>query len=106
MSEMSRHSYESVLAAEWHPFYDSKGIKYYYNFTTGERMRRSPAASPGGTEATGTPDEFGPGTPREKHTPQPLAESPDGHTDLPAHLTLGQSEPRAIRPPHRGREGV
>jgi len=104
-SDMSQKSYESVLAAEWHPFYDSKGIKYYYNFTTGERMRRSPAASPSGTEVTGTPDEFGPGTPREKTTLQPLADAPD-IKDLPPHLTLGQSEPRAIRPPHRGREGV
>ncbi|KAF4650070.1 hypothetical protein FOZ61_000696, partial [Perkinsus olseni] len=24
------------------PFYDSTGIMYYYNFTTGEKMRRSP----------------------------------------------------------------
>ncbi|KAF4656014.1 hypothetical protein FOZ61_007243, partial [Perkinsus olseni] len=32
----------SILGSYWHPFYDSTGIMYYYNFTTGEKMRRSP----------------------------------------------------------------
>ena len=33
------------LAQEWVPFFDAKGIQFYYNFSTGERMRRSPRAS-------------------------------------------------------------
>jgi len=39
-------SYESVLSADWHPFYDARGVKYFYNFSTGERMRQTPQAVP------------------------------------------------------------
>jgi len=31
---------ESTLGEEWHAFYDLRGVKYYYNFTSGESMRR------------------------------------------------------------------
>jgi len=34
------------VSQEWIPFFDAKGIQYFYNFSTGERMRRSPRASP------------------------------------------------------------
>lgn len=39
-------SYESVLTNDWHPFYDCRGVKYYHNFVTGERMRQSPRRVP------------------------------------------------------------
>jgi len=39
-------SYESVLSTDWHPFYDIRGVKYYHNFATGERMRQSPRRVP------------------------------------------------------------
>lgn len=69
-------------------------------------MRRSPAATPGGTDVSQTPDEFALESPRSigKPTLQP-GPAPDLQ-DVPAHLALGQIEPRAIRPPHRGREAV
>lgn len=38
--------FESVLSTDWHPFYDARGVKYYYNFTTTERMRQSPRRVP------------------------------------------------------------
>ncbi|CAD7954433.1 unnamed protein product [Amoebophrya sp. A25] len=41
-----------VLGAQWAPFFDAKGIQFYYNFATGERMRRSPRASSGDSEAS------------------------------------------------------
>merc|ERR1719356_1729039 len=39
-------NYESVLSTDWHPFYDVRGVKYYHNFQTGERMRQSPRRVP------------------------------------------------------------
>eukprot|EP00929_Paragymnodinium_shiwhaense_P003835 TRINITY_DN104506_c0_g1_i1.p1 TRINITY_DN104506_c0_g1~~TRINITY_DN104506_c0_g1_i1.p1 ORF type:complete len:614 (-),score=167.57 TRINITY_DN104506_c0_g1_i1:216-2057(-) len=39
-------NYESVLSTDWHPFYDIRGVKYYHNFATGERMRQSPRRVP------------------------------------------------------------
>jgi len=39
-------AYESVLSTDWHPFYDARGVKYYHNFATGERMRQSPRRVP------------------------------------------------------------
>jgi len=39
-------SYESVLSTDWHPFYDARGVKYYFNFKTSERMRQSPRRVP------------------------------------------------------------
>merc|ERR1712178_181325 len=38
--------FSSVLSADWHPFYDSRGVKFYHNFLTGERMRQSPRGVP------------------------------------------------------------
>jgi len=43
---IQQDSYESVLSTDWHPFYDSRGVKYYFNFTTSERMRQSPRRVP------------------------------------------------------------
>lgn len=31
---------ETTLGEEWHAFYDLRGVKYYYNFISGESMRR------------------------------------------------------------------
>jgi len=39
-------SYEAVLSTDWHPFYDARGVKFYHNFVTGERMRQSPRRVP------------------------------------------------------------
>jgi len=49
-------SYDSVLSLDWHPFYDSRGVKYYHNFLTGERMRQSPRRVPN-TADPGAPAE-------------------------------------------------
>merc|ERR1712012_851636 len=43
---MDDDSYESVLSIDWHPFYDARGVKFYHNFVTGERMRQSPRRVP------------------------------------------------------------
>lgn len=61
-------SYDSVLSTDWHPFYDSRGVKYYHNFSTGERMRQSPRRvpntnDPGAPEAS-EPSMSGAGSPR------------------------------------------
>jgi len=39
-------AYESVLSTDWHPFYDARGVKFYHNFATSERMRQSPRRVP------------------------------------------------------------
>lgn len=31
---------QTTLGEEWHAFYDLRGVKYYYNFASGESMRR------------------------------------------------------------------
>jgi hypothetical protein len=48
--------YDSVLSLDWHPFYDSRGVKFYHNFLTGERMRQSPRQVPN-TADPGAPPE-------------------------------------------------
>lgn len=45
-SDFQEESYESVLSTDWHPFYDARGVKFYHNFVTGERMRQSPRKVP------------------------------------------------------------
>merc|ERR1719399_1823030 len=45
------------LSQEWIPFFDAKGIMFYYNFSTGERMRRSPRGSQAPSESN-TPDDL------------------------------------------------
>eukprot|EP00405_Crypthecodinium_cohnii_P025129 CAMPEP_0206496764 /NCGR_PEP_ID=MMETSP0324_2-20121206/49669_1 /ASSEMBLY_ACC=CAM_ASM_000836 /TAXON_ID=2866 /ORGANISM="Crypthecodinium cohnii, Strain Seligo" /LENGTH=610 /DNA_ID=CAMNT_0053981975 /DNA_START=140 /DNA_END=1969 /DNA_ORIENTATION=- len=45
------HDYEAVLSNDWHPFYDARGVKFYHNFVTGERMRQSPRRPPNDTDA-------------------------------------------------------
>jgi hypothetical protein len=49
-------AYESVLSTDWHPFYDSRGVKYYHNFRTGERMRQSPRRVPNSADPGAPPD--------------------------------------------------
>lgn len=29
-------AYEAVLSTDWHPFYDTRGVKFYHNFVTGD----------------------------------------------------------------------
>mmetsp|Transcript_94400 Transcript_94400/g.303510 ORF Transcript_94400/g.303510 Transcript_94400/m.303510 type:complete len:644 (-) Transcript_94400:27-1958(-) len=43
--------YEAVLSNDWHPFYDTRGVKFYHNFVTGERMRQSPRKPPNEADA-------------------------------------------------------
>eukprot|EP00397_Hematodinium_sp_SG-2012_P016521 GEMP01016858.1.p1 GENE.GEMP01016858.1~~GEMP01016858.1.p1 ORF type:complete len:631 (+),score=114.03 GEMP01016858.1:175-2067(+) len=84
-SQLSQDSCASVLTLDWHPFYDSKGIKFFYNFRTGESMRRSPTASaqnsPVGSEAA------------ESGAATPMAE------DLQNKIRV--EGPRLIRAPYR-----
>lgn len=47
-------SADAVLDTDWHPFYDTRGVKYFYNFVTTERMRQTPRRLPN-TEDPGVP---------------------------------------------------
>lgn len=51
----SGENHESVLNTDWHPFYDVRGVKFYHNFFTGERMRQSPRRVPNENDP-GVPD--------------------------------------------------
>lgn len=44
-------SYDSVLSTDWHPFFDSRGVKFFHNFKSGERMRQSPQQVPNSADA-------------------------------------------------------
>jgi len=48
---LDESAYESVLSTDWHPFYDARGVKYYHNFATKERMRQSPRRVPNTEDA-------------------------------------------------------
>mmetsp|Transcript_17227 Transcript_17227/g.54387 ORF Transcript_17227/g.54387 Transcript_17227/m.54387 type:complete len:652 (-) Transcript_17227:36-1991(-) len=61
MEAIADDANDSVLSTDWHPFYDVRGVKYYYNFATGERMRQSPqrvpnTADPGAEELGADPE--------------------------------------------------
>jgi hypothetical protein len=94
----SAKSYESVLGAEWHPFYDARGVKYYHNFATCERMRQSPAPSPSASEdvseAGDAPMLEGSGLPQE------IFGVGDVQTEASSKSMLRHGA-RTIRPPHR-----
>jgi hypothetical protein len=53
LPDINTSSYESVLSTDWHPFYDARGVKYYHNFSTGERMRQSPRRLPNTDDPSG-----------------------------------------------------
>jgi len=72
-------SCNSVLTADWHQFFDGKGIKYYYNFRTGEHILHSPTQ-----------------TPQQSITPSEIDEDEDGPISLPT-----SPAPRTIRAPFR-----
>jgi len=48
--------YDSVLSTDWHPFYDSRGVKYFHNFLTNERMRQSPGIVPNSADPGAPPE--------------------------------------------------
>lgn len=54
--EEGEDRYESVLSTDWHPFYDSRGVKYFHNFFTGERMRQSPRTVPNSADPEASED--------------------------------------------------
>lgn len=112
-------AFESVLSTDWHPFYDSRGVKYYHNFLTGERMRQSPRRVPN-TADPGAPEEYL----IQKRNGHPIAQATDmtmkpnglNNTSGPLALTGFDSlttgtkaaklaaevpETRNIRAPHR-----
>eukprot|EP00928_Gymnodinium_smaydae_P062046 TRINITY_DN45993_c0_g1_i1.p1 TRINITY_DN45993_c0_g1~~TRINITY_DN45993_c0_g1_i1.p1 ORF type:complete len:604 (+),score=161.00 TRINITY_DN45993_c0_g1_i1:189-2000(+) len=66
-------NYSSVLSTDWHPFYDSRGVKYYHNFATRERMRQSPRRVPN-TEDPGV---------AEAHAAHALKVTADQSTAIP-----------------------
>mmetsp|Transcript_104634 Transcript_104634/g.293225 ORF Transcript_104634/g.293225 Transcript_104634/m.293225 type:complete len:643 (+) Transcript_104634:91-2019(+) len=51
-------AYEAVLSTDWHPFYDTRGVKFYHNFVTGERMRQSPRQVPKTADPGAEPEEM------------------------------------------------
>lgn len=79
-ADIDTGSCTSVLTSDWHQFFDTKGIKYYYNFRTGAHMRRSPNASPAHSSKSVS----------EAGTMSPAAEKTDPSLN-----------PRAIRAPYR-----
>jgi len=86
--------YESVLSTDWHPFYDVRGVKYYHNFRTGERMRQSPRRVPNTADPGALPSIEGPSA-REP----PLALSGyDALKTEPTAVELAAAEPQ-IRSP-------
>jgi len=100
---------DEALSADWHSFYDSRGVKYWYNFKTAERMRQSPRHVP--NEADAGAMEFGTGPSNDTHV---AAGGGSGvgslslqgfdalDTGLPSHSAAAQQpEMRAMRPPHR-----
>lgn len=107
--------YESVLSTDWHPFYDSRGVKYYHNFLTGERMRQSPRQVPN-TADPGAPPQYDvkPGGKETESTMKPGAASMSNTGPLAltgfdslstgtkaAKLAAEMPESRSIRAPHR-----
>mmetsp|Transcript_56213 Transcript_56213/g.100165 ORF Transcript_56213/g.100165 Transcript_56213/m.100165 type:complete len:648 (+) Transcript_56213:62-2005(+) len=69
---LDENAYESVLSTDWHPFYDARGVKYYHNFATRERMRQSPRRVPN-TEDAGAEIH----TPTAQDVTKALAETQD-----------------------------
>jgi len=53
---LQANDYESVLSIDWHPFYDARGVKFYHNFVTGERMRQSPVEVPNTADPGAVPE--------------------------------------------------
>ncbi|CAE7660372.1 Cep164 [Symbiodinium pilosum] len=70
-------AYESVLSTDWHPFYDARGVRYYHNFATGERMRQSPRRVPN-TDDAGAEET----TPTAQEVSQALAISQQDASDM------------------------
>jgi len=107
-------SYDSVLSTDWHPFYDSRGVKYYHNFLTGERMRQSPRRVPN-TADPGAPPELAKNDDNEmtmKPGVKPKMKSETGPLALTGFDSLSTGtkaqklaaevpESRNIRAPHR-----
>jgi len=74
-------SYESVLSSDWHPFYDSRGVKFYHNFLTGERMRQSPQQVPNTADA---------------EAPENRSLAAMNDEDVKPHSKVMQAEPLAL----------
>merc|ERR1712124_186803 len=91
----SGKSYESILGSEWHPFYDARGVKYYHNFATSERMRQSPAPSPSASEDVSEAGDL----PMEA-LPNEIFGVGDVQTEASSKSMLRHGA-RTIRPPHR-----
>jgi len=105
--------HESVLNTDWHPFYDARGVKYYHNFNTHERMRQSPrrvpnTADPGAEPLPALPNAVdgeitaSAGALGKSTGPMPLS----GFDSLETHPTARdgaamQKDLRTLRPPHR-----
>jgi len=96
---------DTVLSADWHSFYDLRGVKFWYNFKTGERMRQSPRRVP--NEADAGAMEFGTSPSNDTQVLGGRGSlSLEGfdalHTGLASHSAAAQQpEVRALRPPHR-----
>lgn len=86
MTEDERN--EALLNTDWHPFFDSRGVKFYHNFTTGERMRQSPRRVP-------NTEDMGAGQPAalmdrtEDVTSKPGSPTTMSRTASPAHRADG-----------------
>jgi len=117
--EEEADSYDSILSTDWHPFYDSRGVKFFHNFLTGERMRQEPSRVPNSADPGAPPErkrERGEDEPevetkfeakptrQEEIDAAPMAltgfDSLNTGTRAPVHAAL-EGENRTVRPPHR-----
>jgi len=77
---------DSVLSSDWHPFYDSRGVKFYHNFLTGERMRQSPRRVPN-TADQGAPPAYVQVEDQENRKPNKQNVELERNTKRPLALT-------------------
>jgi hypothetical protein len=98
LTQQGNTTNDAVLSADWHSFYDLRGVKYWYNFKTAERMRQSPRRVP--NEADAGAMEFGTSPAGKGALSLQGFDALD--TGLASHSAAAQQpEVRALRPPHR-----
>ncbi|KAF4676478.1 hypothetical protein FOL47_006116 [Perkinsus chesapeaki] len=116
----------SIIGSQWHPFYDSTGIMYYFNFATGEKMRRSPVDpnAPGSDDddeeesssdeddqtTEGSSGSSGSGSGSDSHSSEVIEGELENEAKAKYTKRIaGESKllpPRMLRPPYRIRDDL
>eukprot|EP00927_Polykrikos_kofoidii_P068677 TRINITY_DN64007_c0_g1_i1.p1 TRINITY_DN64007_c0_g1~~TRINITY_DN64007_c0_g1_i1.p1 ORF type:complete len:628 (+),score=125.35 TRINITY_DN64007_c0_g1_i1:106-1989(+) len=91
-----QENYSSVLSTHWHPFYDVRGVKYYHNFNTKERMRQSPRREPN-TADPGAEQDPGPAIGALANTASSLNDNMKGGPVALTGCDSLKTEPSAVR---------